>query len=110
MGYLKDPGGDRKSEKRDKNYYLARLKRDHPEIFRKLEAGEYSSVRAASIAAGIVKVKVKDNYSKATVIIDKMSLDELSATKDYLDNKFKIEKEKEYKNFDFDFVPVTPDI
>lgn len=34
----------------------ARLKRDHPEIVKRIEAGEFKSVRAAAIAAGIVKV------------------------------------------------------
>ena len=38
------------------DYLTARLKRDHDDIFQRLEAGEFSSVRKAAIAAGIVKV------------------------------------------------------
>ncbi len=38
------------------DYLAARLKRDHDEIFQRLAAGEFSSVRQAAIAAGIVKV------------------------------------------------------
>jgi hypothetical protein len=36
-------------------YLAARLKRDHPEIAAAVERGEYPSVHAAAIAAGIVK-------------------------------------------------------
>lgn len=35
----------------------ARLKRDHPDIVKRIQAGEFKSIRAAAIAAGIVKVK-----------------------------------------------------
>lgn len=35
----------------------ARLKRDHPGICERVAAGEFRSIRAAAIAAGIVKVK-----------------------------------------------------
>lgn len=35
----------------------ARLKRDHPEICARIKAGEFPSIRAAAIAAGILKVK-----------------------------------------------------
>lgn len=38
------------------DYLTARLKRDHDEIFQRLAAGEFASVRQAAIAAGIVKV------------------------------------------------------
>lgn len=38
------------------DYLTARLKRDHDAIFQRLAAGEFSSVRQAAIAAGIVKV------------------------------------------------------
>ena len=38
-------------------YLTARLKRDHPKIAKALAKGKYPSVRAAAIAAGIVKVK-----------------------------------------------------
>jgi hypothetical protein len=36
-------------------YLAARLARDHPDILAKLEAGVFSSVRAAALAAGIVR-------------------------------------------------------
>ena len=38
------------------SYLAARLKRDHPEICKRIDAGEFKSVRQAAIAAGIVKV------------------------------------------------------
>lgn len=40
-----------------KEYQIARLKRDHPDIAQDLADGKYPSVRQAAIAAGIVKVK-----------------------------------------------------
>ena len=61
-------GGDRKSEegnqgrdstlkgRRDNEYLTSRLKRDAPEIATRLERGEFKSVRAAAIEAGIVIV------------------------------------------------------
>ena len=66
----KSHGGDRKSEKVDQgdnitlksgrgtdpSYLAARIKRDHPEIAARVEAGEFKSIRAAAIEAGIVKV------------------------------------------------------
>lgn len=38
------------------DYLAARIKRDHPQIAAGIAAGEYPSIRAAAIAAGIVKV------------------------------------------------------
>ena len=38
------------------DYLTARLKRDYDDIFQRLAAGEFTSVRQAAIAAGIVKV------------------------------------------------------
>lgn len=35
----------------------ARINRDHPEIAERVKAGEFKSIRAAAIVAGIVKVK-----------------------------------------------------
>lgn len=65
---LADHGGDRKSEEQNQGaintlkrgstnstYLTARLKRDAPEIADRLERGEFKSVRAAAIEAGIVK-------------------------------------------------------
>ena len=37
-------------------YLVRRIERDAPKVFAQLEAGEFPSVRAAAIAAGIVKV------------------------------------------------------
>lgn len=64
-------GGDRKSKAfnnqsynvrlksgfgNNEKYLLARLKRDHPDIRSAYERGDFKSVRAAAIEAGIVKV------------------------------------------------------
>lgn len=53
------------------DYLTARLKRDHEEIFQRLAAGEFASVRKAAIAAGIIKVpgtvtKLLKLWKKAT--------------------------------------------
>jgi hypothetical protein len=61
------PGGDRKSEQfqaynvslkhgNNPEYLTARIARDRPDILERMKAGEYKSVRAAAIDAGIVKV------------------------------------------------------
>jgi hypothetical protein len=42
--------------KRDADYLTARIARDRPDILERMKAGEYKSVRAAAIDAGIVKV------------------------------------------------------
>jgi hypothetical protein len=42
--------------KRDADYLASRIKRDHPQIHARMIAGEFTSVRAAAIEAGIVKV------------------------------------------------------
>lgn len=64
---LSGHGGDRRSENQVKDinlkrgptaaYLAARLKRDHPDIVKRIDAGEFPSIRAAAIEAGIVKVK-----------------------------------------------------
>ena len=60
----------------DPTYLVRRLKRDHPEIAAALAAGEFRSVRAAAIAAGIIKVPTPfDTVMKA---LPKLSADELS--------------------------------
>jgi hypothetical protein len=46
-----EKGGHRKTR------LAARLNRDHPEIAERVKAGEFRSIRAAAIVAGIVKVK-----------------------------------------------------
>lgn len=40
---------------RGRSYLAARLKRDHPEIVARVQAGEFKSVHAAAVAAGIRK-------------------------------------------------------
>lgn len=37
------------------DYLTARIKRDHPEVFERMKAGEFTSVRQAALAAKIVK-------------------------------------------------------
>ena len=39
------------------DYLAARINRDHPDIAERVKAGEFKSIRAAAIVAGIVKVK-----------------------------------------------------
>ena len=36
-------------------YLASRIRRDHPDIARRVEAGEFLSIRSAALAAGIVK-------------------------------------------------------
>jgi hypothetical protein len=40
---------------RNSDYFRARLARDFPEILARLDAGEFKSVRAAAIEAGIIE-------------------------------------------------------
>jgi chemotaxis response regulator CheB len=52
-------------------YLVRRLKRDHPQIAQALARGEYRSVRAAAIEAGIVKVptpleQLRKDWKKAS--------------------------------------------
>jgi hypothetical protein len=48
------------------DYLAGLLKRDHPEIAKAVERGEFKSIRAAAIKAGIVKVKTPlDNLRSA---------------------------------------------
>jgi len=62
---LTSHGGDRRSDKQSHNvtlksrgnsadYLIAVLSRDHPDILKRLQDGEFKSARAAAIAAGIV--------------------------------------------------------
>jgi hypothetical protein len=67
---LREHGGDRRSAAfqssdatsigRGVAYLTARLERDHPDIAAALERGEYTSVRQAAIAAGIVHPRTGD--------------------------------------------------
>ena len=64
------------------DYLTARLKRDHDEIFQRLAAGDFPSVRQAAIAAGIVKVpsvldKIRTLWAKATEADRRTFMDEV---------------------------------
>ena len=63
-------------------YLTARLKRDHDAIFQRLAAGEFTSVRQAAIAAGIVKVpsvldQLRKIWAKATEADRRTFMDEV---------------------------------
>lgn len=95
---LKAHGGDRKSDaaKQDQgdvitlkrgstgaSYLAARLRRDAPEICDRLAAGEFPSVRAAAIEAGIVKVPT--NLQKAQKAFLKLTDGEREAFAEWMD-------------------------
>jgi hypothetical protein len=83
-------GGDRKSEiwdqgsdstlnedqgrqstlkgKRDADYLTARIARDRPDILERMKAGEFPSVRAAALEAGIVKPTMIVTIEAAAII------------------------------------------
>jgi len=42
-------------QERGADYIAARIKRDHPDVAARVEAGEFKSMRAAGIAAWVVK-------------------------------------------------------
>lgn len=89
-------GGDRKSEEvnqgnnvtlktrgNDNTYLAARIKRDAPEIAARVAAGEFKSIRAAAIEAGIVKVAtpldaLKRAWGKASAEDQRQFLDWIS--------------------------------
>jgi hypothetical protein len=62
---LAEHGGDRSGEQHDNviltglgnsaDYLTARIAHDHPDILERMKAGEFRSVRAAAIKAGIVR-------------------------------------------------------
>jgi len=45
----------KKPMKRDNAYYLERLRRDHPGVYRDYQAGKYRNLSAALVAAGLRK-------------------------------------------------------
>jgi hypothetical protein len=57
------------------DYLLRRLARDHPVILERYERGEFKSVRAAAIAAGIITIKTP--FDQARRALPKCSRDEL---------------------------------
>ena len=65
------------------DYLTARLKRDHDAIFQRLAAGEFTSVRQAAIAAGIVKVpsvldQLRKLWAKASEADRRTFMDEVT--------------------------------
>lgn len=84
---LLDHGGDRVSEKVEQgndvtlirgnhaDYLTARIARDRPDILERMQAGEFSSVRAAAIEAGIVKVPT--TLERVMKLLPKLNDDEL---------------------------------
>lgn len=66
----------------DPTYLLARMKRDAPEVAQDYLDGKHKSIRAAAIAAGIIKVP--SNYEQAIKAIGKLTPDELLMLKEYL--------------------------
>ena len=65
-----------------KDYILARLERDRPDILEEFHQGVHKSARAAGIAAGIIKIP--SNYEQAIKAIGKLTPDELLMLKEYL--------------------------
>lgn len=71
----------------DQEYLAARIARDRPDILKRMEQGEYRSVRAAAIDAGIIKPKptktikqgesVKRTFQKLRVLFTDEELTEL---------------------------------
>jgi hypothetical protein len=59
---------------RGKDYLLARIERDTPEILEKYKQGEFPSVRQAAIAAGIVKVPTA--FERILKLLPKISEEE----------------------------------
>jgi hypothetical protein len=59
------------TQKRDSAYLKKRLSKEAPKIYGDLLSGKYPSVRAAALAAGIIKgtsrlTRLKNDYSKAS--------------------------------------------
>jgi hypothetical protein len=95
---LAEHGGDRKSgaaqdqgddvtlieRGNSADYLAARIKRDRPDIAERVEAGEFRSMRAAAIEAGIVKVP--SNLEKAKKAIAKLTADELQEFTDWFND------------------------
>lgn len=88
-------GGDRKSENTDQgsdrtlkargetaDYLTARIARDRPDVLERMKAGEFTSVRAAAMEAGIVKPVTSLKALKRAW--DKASKDERSEFLDFI--------------------------
>jgi hypothetical protein len=57
---------DSKKGGTDPEYLMARLARDYPEVVEQVKAGEFPSVRAAAVAAGIVKPRLQFTVGPST--------------------------------------------
>ena len=81
---LAEHGGDRRSDDAEQgvhntlvrgttnaDYLTARIARDRPDILERMKAGEFRSVRAAAIEAGIVKVPTP--YEQTTKLMAKLT-------------------------------------
>jgi hypothetical protein len=66
-------------------YLVRRLKRDHPEIAEALARGEFTSARAAAIAAGIIKPKTA--FEQIMRLLPKLTADERAELHRLLDEK-----------------------
>jgi hypothetical protein len=76
INLLKTPGGT------DPAYLVARLKRDAPEVAERLADGEFRSVRAAAIEAGIVKVPTV--FERVQKLLPKLTDEERQQLRDML--------------------------
>ena len=45
--------------KRDGAYFRERLRKDHPLVYRDLISGKYASIRAAALAAGLIRARTR---------------------------------------------------
>lgn len=98
-------GGDRKSEEvqyqgsnrtlkprgETADYLAARIKRDRPDIAARVEAGEFRSMRAAALEAGIVKPPCPVKAAKRAV--EKMDEDQLAEFSDWLETRSSAERD-----------------
>jgi hypothetical protein len=67
----------------DPAYLVSRLKRDAPEVAERLADGEFRSVRAAAIEAGIVKVPTV--FERVQKLLPKLTDAERQQLRDMLD-------------------------
>lgn len=72
----------------DPEYLTARIARDHPDILERMKAGEFPSVRAAALEAGIIKLtttlRVDDPRQTARALARQFSPDDLLVIADEL--------------------------
>lgn len=63
---LREESDTRSADGTDSEYLAARIARDHPDIQEKIKQGEFKSVRAAAVAAGIVKPRKQFTVGHST--------------------------------------------